>query len=158
MKNFLSSKLFRAIWSLGLAALLYYVCPPCFSKTTLAIVLGILVVLINSSPLLAKAPIITHIARIAVGGLFIFSGFIKANDPVGFSYKLKEYFEVFKEDSGLNIFESFAHIALPLAVLLCVSEMALGFMLLVGYRKNLTLGLLLAQISFFTFLTLLSMF
>lgn len=153
MKNFLSSKLFRAIWSLGLAALLYYVCPPCFSKTTLAIVLTVLVILINSSPLLAKAPIITHIARIAVGGLFIFSGFIKANDPVGFSYKLKEYFEVFKEDSGWDIFESFAHIALPLAILLCVSEMALGFMLLIGYRKNLTLGLLLAQISFFTFLT-----
>ncbi len=30
-----------------------------------------------------------------VGGLFIFSGFIKANDPLGFSYQLKEYFEVF---------------------------------------------------------------
>ena len=153
MKKFLSSKLFRAIWSLGLAALLYYICPPCFSKTTLAIVLGILVILVNSSSLLAKAPIITHISRFLVGGLFIFSGFIKANDPVGFSYKLKEYFEVFQEDSGLGIFESFAHIALPLAILLCVSEMALGFMLLVGYRKNLTLGLLLAQISFFTFLT-----
>ncbi|HEU4716971.1 MAG TPA: BT_3928 family protein [Bacteroidia bacterium] len=37
----------------------------------------------------------THITRIAVGGLFIFSGFIKANDPSGFSYKLEEYFEVF---------------------------------------------------------------
>ena len=153
MKKFFSSKFFRAIWSLGLAAFFYYVCPPCFSKTTIAIVLGILVVLINSSSLLAKAPIITHIARFLVGGLFIFSGFIKANDPVGFSYKLKEYFEVFKEDSGLGIFESVAHIALPLAILLCVSEMALGFMLLVGYRKNLTLGLLLTQISFFTFLT-----
>ena len=33
--------------------------------------------------------------RIAVGLLFIFSGLIKANDPLGFSYKLKEYFEVF---------------------------------------------------------------
>ncbi|HLG03763.1 MAG TPA: BT_3928 family protein [Bacteroidia bacterium] len=39
--------------------------------------------------------ILTHIVRIAVGGLFIFSGFIKANDPVGFSIKLEEYFEVF---------------------------------------------------------------
>lgn len=153
MKKFFSSKLFRAIWSLGLAAFFYYICPPCFSKTTIGIVLAILVVLVNSSSLLAKAPIITHIARFLVGGLFIFSGFIKANDPLGFSYKLGEYFEVFKEDSGLGIFESIAHIALPLAILLCVSEMALGFMLLVGYRKNLTLGLLLTQIVFFTFLT-----
>jgi uncharacterized membrane protein YphA (DoxX/SURF4 family) len=153
MKKFFASKLFKALWSVGLAALLYYVCPPCFSKTTLLIVLGTLVVLVNASPIINKAPIITHIARFLVGGLFIFSGFIKANDPLGFSYKLKEYFEVFHEATGLGIFESIAHIALPLAILLCVSEMALGFMLLIGYKRNLTLALLLAQISFFTFLT-----
>lgn len=153
MKKFLSSKLFRFIWSLGLAAFLFYVCPPCFSKTTIAIVLGILVLLVNGSGFIGKFPIITHLARIIVGGLFIFSGFIKANDPVGFSYKLEEYFEVFKTDSGWGIFESFAHIALPLAIVLCVSEMALGFMLLVGYKAKLTLGLLFAQIAFFTFLT-----
>ena len=153
MKKFLSSKLFRAIWSLGLAAFFFYITPACFSKTTIGIVLGILVLLVNGSSILNKFPIITHVSRFLVGGLFIFSGFIKANDPLGFSYKLQEYFEVFKADSGLNIFESFAHIALPLAILLCVSEMALGFMLLVGYRRNLTLGLLFTQIAFFTFLT-----
>jgi len=153
MKKFLASKLFRAIWSLGLAAALFYITPPCFSKTTIGIVLGVLVLLVNGSSILNKAPIITHISRFLVGGLFIFSGFIKANDPLGFSYKLQEYFEVFKADSGLSIFESFAHIALPLSILLCVSEMALGFMLLVGYKRNLTLGLLLTQIVFFTFLT-----
>lgn len=153
MKKFLSSKLFRAIWSLGLAALLFYTCPPCFSKSTLAIVLGTLVLLVNGSGFISKLPIITHISRFLVGGLFIFSGFIKANDPVGFSYKLEEYFEVFKTDSGWGIFESFAHIALPLAIVLCVSEMALGFMLLVGYKAKLTLSLLFIQIAFFTFLT-----
>jgi uncharacterized membrane protein YphA (DoxX/SURF4 family) len=153
MKKLKSSKLFRAIWSLGLAAFFFYICPPCFSKTTIGIVLGILVVLVNGSGIINKFPIITHISRILVGGLFIFSGFIKANDPLGFSYKLQEYFEVFKADSGLEFFEAFAHIALPLAILLCVSEMALGFMLLVGYKRNLTLGLLFAQIAFFTFLT-----
>ncbi len=153
MKKILSSKVFRAIWSLGLAAALFYITPPCFSKTTIGIVLGVLVLLVNGSGILNKAPIITHISRFLVGGLFIFSGFIKANDPLGFSYKLQEYFEVFKADSGLSIFEGFAHIALPLAILLCVSEMALGFMLLVGYKRNLTLGLLLTQIVFFTFLT-----
>ncbi|MEM9144359.1 MAG: DoxX family protein, partial [Bacteroidota bacterium] len=30
--------------------------------------------------------------RIFVGILFIISGFIKLNDPVGFSFKLQEYF------------------------------------------------------------------
>ncbi len=153
MKNFLFSKIFRAIWSIALAVLLFYVCPPCFSKTTIAIILLVLVLLVNGSGFISKFAIITHIARFLVGGLFIFSGFIKANDPVGFSYKLKEYFEVFQADSGMAFFESFAHIALPLAIVLCVSEMALGFMLLVGYKPKLTLGLLFTQIVFFTFLT-----
>ena len=153
MKKFLSSKIFRAIWSLGLAALLFYITPSCFSKTTIGIVLGILVLIVNGSSVLNNFPIITHISRILVGGLFIFSGFIKANDPLGFSYKLQEYFEVFKADSGLQFFEAFAHIALPLAIVLCVSEMALGFMLLVGYKRDLTLWLLFTQIAFFTFLT-----
>lgn len=153
MKKFLSSKLFRAIWSLALAALLYYVCPPCFSKTTLAIVLVVLLILVNASEFISRFAIITHIARFLVGGLFIFSGFIKANDPLGFSYKLGEYFQVFKEDTGLNFFGSMEHIALPLSIILCVSEMALGFMLLIGYKRNLTLSLLFAQIAFFTFLT-----
>jgi uncharacterized membrane protein YphA (DoxX/SURF4 family) len=33
------------------------------------------------------------ICRILVGATFIISGLIKANDPVGFSIKLQEYFE-----------------------------------------------------------------
>jgi uncharacterized membrane protein YphA (DoxX/SURF4 family) len=39
--------------------------------------------------------VITSIARILVGGLFIFSGFIKSNDPKGTGYKFNEYFNVF---------------------------------------------------------------
>ncbi|MDI1354410.1 MAG: DoxX family membrane protein [bacterium] len=153
MKNFLSSKLFRFIWSAALAALLFVTCPPCFSSTTLAIVLGILLVLVNGADLIAKAPILTHVSRILVGCLFIFSGFIKANDPLGFSYKLKEYFEVFQNDTGMAFFEYFAHMALPLAILVCASEIVLGVMLLIGFRRDLTLWLLFAQIAFFTFLT-----
>jgi len=153
MKKFLSSKIFRFIWSAGLAVLIYFSCPPCFSKTTLLIVLGILFLLVNAADFIAKAPVLAHIPRALVGGLFIFSGFIKANDPLGFSYKLKEYFEVFQGDTGMSIFESFAAIALPLAILICASEIILGVMLLIGYKRNLTLWLLFAQITFFTFLT-----
>lgn len=32
--------------------------------------------------------------RWTVGLLFIFSGLIKANDPLGLSYKMQEFFEV----------------------------------------------------------------
>ena len=36
--------------------------------------------------------ILTDISRIVVGALFIVSGFIKANDPMGFAFKLNDYF------------------------------------------------------------------
>jgi hypothetical protein len=84
--------------------------------------------------------------RIAVGLLFIFSGLIKANDPLGFSYKLEEYFEVFHLTS-LN------DLALSLAVLLCALEMILGFALLVGARAIKVVWGLLLLIIFFAFLT-----
>lgn len=153
MKNFFSSKLFRFLWSAALAVLIYLICPPCFSKTTLLVVLGSLFILVNASDFIGRFPILTHIPRILVGGLFIFSGFIKANDPLGFSYKLKEYFEVFEGDTGLSFFQYFAHIALPLAIIICASEIILGVMLLLGFKRDLTLWLLFAQITFFTFLT-----
>jgi len=37
--------------------------------------------------------ITVHIARILVGLLFIFSGLVKANDPLGLSYKMQEFFK-----------------------------------------------------------------
>lgn len=153
MKKFLSSKVFRFIWSAALAAIIYCICPPCFSKSTLVTLLVIELILINGADFIARLGWLTHVARFLVGGLFIFSGFIKANDPLGFSYKLKEYFEVFQADTGLSLFEAFAHVALPFAILICASEIILGVMLLIGYRPRLTLWLLFAQIAFFTFLT-----
>ncbi len=84
--------------------------------------------------------------RIAVGLLFIFSGLIKINDPLGFSYKLEEYFEVF-HITFLNGF------AVGIAVILCALEIILGFALLIGVRaKQVAWGLLLL-IIFFSFLT-----
>jgi uncharacterized membrane protein YphA (DoxX/SURF4 family) len=153
MKNFLASKLFRFIWSVSLAIFIFIACPPCFSKTTLLILLAVLLLIINTAGFIEKLKWLTHIARFLVGGLFIFSGFIKANDPLGFSYKLEEYFQVFQDDTGMAFFESFAHMALPIAIIVCASEIVLGVMLLIGYKRNLTLWLLFAQIVFFTFLT-----
>jgi len=89
---------------------------------------------------------LTIISRIFVGLLFIFSGFIKANDTLGFSYKLVEYFEVF----GTHFL---VPIATPLAMFICIFEIVLGFTLLMGSKIKLTLWLLLLMIVFFTFLT-----
>ncbi|MGF7078950.1 BT_3928 family protein [Mucilaginibacter sp. UYCu711] len=89
--------------------------------------------------------------RISVGLLFIFSGLIKANDPLGFSYKLQEYFEVF-HITFLN------SVALCFAILLCAMEMILGFALLIGVYKKLVAWGLLLIIIFFSFLTFYSAF
>lgn len=90
--------------------------------------------------------ILVAFSRIFVGVLFIFSGLIKANDPLGFSYKLEEYFEVF-HISFLN------PLALAIAIFLCGLEIILGAALLLGIRaRQVSIGLLLLVI-FFTFLT-----
>lgn len=153
MKKFLQSKVFKLIASVGLATLIFFICPPCYSKMWLGGILTLLLIFINASDFFARFTWLTHVCRFLVGGLFIFSGWIKANDTVGFGYKLEEYFEVFKEATGWGMFESFAHIAQPLATVICISEMALGFLLLIGLLRNLTLWLLMLQIVFFTFLT-----
>ncbi len=91
---------------------------------------------------------ITHFARIFVGVLFIFSGMIKLNDPIGFSYKLDEYFA----PDVLNL-PFLQPLVLQLAVFIVILEVLLGIALLLGYWKKITVWLLFAMIIFFTFLT-----
>ncbi len=90
--------------------------------------------------------ILAQISRVLVGVLFIISGFIKANDPIGFSYKLKEYFEVF----GMPWLGS---AALVMAIVICAAEIALGVALLLGAKMKFTSWSLLLMILFFTWLT-----
>ncbi|MEQ8905551.1 BT_3928 family protein [Ekhidna sp.] len=96
--------------------------------------------------------IIKEFARYAVGALFVFSGIIKVNDPVGTAIKLEEYFQVFASDIA-PFFEWFVPAALFLSVFLSVLEVVLGVALIVGYRIRITSWVLLAMIIFFTFLT-----
>jgi uncharacterized membrane protein YphA (DoxX/SURF4 family)/peroxiredoxin len=92
--------------------------------------------------------IITQFSRIFVGILFIISGLIKLNDPVGFSYKLAEYF-------GEPVFNLpfLIPFSLALALFIVILEVVLGVMLLLGYQSKLTIWLLLLLIIKFTFLT-----
>ncbi len=53
MKKFFESKIFRFIWSAGVAAILYLICPDCFSKTTLGILLVVLLVIVNAADFIA---------------------------------------------------------------------------------------------------------
>lgn len=90
--------------------------------------------------------ILTNISRILVGILFIISGLIKANDPLGFSYKLDEYFVVFHTEflSSLSVY---------MAMFICVLEVGLGVATLLGTRMKQVALSLLILITFFTFLT-----
>ena len=99
--------------------------------------------------------IAAQIAKVIVGILFIFSGLIKLNDPVGTEIKLEEYFEVFAQDLPAlhDFFIGLVPFALYFSVLLCVAEVVLGVALLVSYKPKSTSWLLLITIVFFTFLT-----
>ena len=95
---------------------------------------------------------IYSICRYFVGILFIFSGGIKINDPIGTQIKLQEYFEVFSSDFS-PIFEIFIPYALILSVLLCTLEIVIGFALLLNYKIQIVSKITLGLIIFFTFLT-----
>ncbi|MGB5653156.1 MAG: BT_3928 family protein, partial [Robiginitalea sp.] len=89
-----------------------------------------------------------QLCRIVVGVLFILSGLIKLNDPLGFSFKLEEYFSPAVLD--LPFLEPYA---LAIALFVVILEVILGITLLLGYQIRLTLWTLLGTIVFFTFLT-----
>ena len=88
------------------------------------------------------------VVRIFVGILFIISGFIKLNDPVGFSFKLEEYFS-----QGVLDLPFLTPFTLAISILVVIVEVMVGVMLILGYKRKLTVWTLLAMIIFFTFLT-----
>jgi uncharacterized membrane protein YphA (DoxX/SURF4 family)/peroxiredoxin len=92
--------------------------------------------------------IITQFSRLFVGLLFIISGLIKLNDPIGFSYKLAEYFS----EPVFNL-PFLTPLALGLALFLVILEVVLGVMLLIAYKSKFTIWSLLILIVLFTFLT-----
>ncbi|MCD4833948.1 MAG: DoxX family protein [Bacteroidales bacterium] len=91
--------------------------------------------------------ILNNISQFIVGTVFIFSGFVKAIDPLGSTYKFIDYFEAF----GMDFFNS---IAFPLAIILSSIEFIIGFSLLFSIKKKFTTWLLLLFMVFFTILTL----
>ena len=91
---------------------------------------------------------LVQLARIIVGALFIFSGFVKLVDPIGSKYKFQEYFS----EDVLNL-EFLIPYALPFAIILIVAEILLGVMILIGYKSKLTVWSLFLLTLIFLFLT-----
>ncbi len=106
--------------------------------------------------------ILVYISRVFVGALFIVSGLIKANDTLGFSYKLEEYFENgalayrIRDWFGWDTFslEFLMEYALALAIIMCAAEIILGFAVLFGVKMRFATVSLLLLTTMFFFLTL----
>ncbi len=106
---------------------------------------------------------VINIIRVLVGLLFIFSGLVKANDPLGTAYKMEEYFEVWNTDlaSGgfflKNALTGLFHFLnghnLFMSVFMNAFEIIAGAALLFGWRMKLFSWLLLLLMIFFTILT-----
>lgn len=102
-----------------------------------------------------------YFSRIIVGGVFIVSGLIKANDTKGFAYKLEEYFEdgalAYRIKGWFNwdtfSLEYFIQYALIIAIIICIIEIVLGALLLLGSHLRSTSWLIILMLLFFTFLT-----
>lgn len=91
--------------------------------------------------------IITLICQLAVGFTFLFSGVVKAIDPVGTSIKLGEYLQHF----GLGIMSDLTPM---LAWMLALVECALALHLLIGRHRLPSVSMILAFMSIMTPLTL----
>ncbi len=90
--------------------------------------------------------ITTWISRLLFGVVFIFAGFTKAIDPLGSTYKFEDYFLAFNADWMLAL-------AFPMAFVLNVLELVIGFTVLLGIKMRLSAWGALLFMAFFTPLT-----
>lgn len=98
--------------------------------------------------------LIVNTARFLVGVLFIFSGLVKANDPLGLSYKMQEFFDVWARNASLSSFMYWLDsYALPFSIIMITLEIIVGVGILLGIWKKFFAWLLLLLIIFFSFLT-----
>ena len=90
--------------------------------------------------------ILRYISRIVIGIIFIFSGTVKAIDPLGSAYKFQDYFQAFHID-----FLKF--MSLPLSIFLFTAEFIAGFSVLTGIRQKTGILVVFILMLIFTPLT-----
>ena len=90
----------------------------------------------------SEMKILRSISRIIIGLVFVFSGLVKAIDPLGSAYKFHDYFQAFNLGFLNNL-------SLPLAIILCTAEFISGFSVLTGLKqKSGILGVFILLIIF----------
>src|SRR5690554_7518815 len=91
---------------------------------------------------------LVELSRVVVGATFLFSGFAKAIDPLGFAYKIEDYL------IELQLTELFP-LTLPVAIFMVVAEFSLGVTLFLGVYRKWTVRLVGLFMVLFTSLRLL---
>lgn len=106
-----------------------------------------------------KSWVMTYLQHFC-GSLFIFSGFVKAVDPLGTAFKMEQYFAEFFYTFGETALKPIAPMfpwlsghSILFSIAMIVFEIALGIMLILAYRPKLTSWLFLLLVVFFTVLT-----
>ncbi len=93
--------------------------------------------------------IVTILLSLIVGGVFIFSGFVKSVDPVGTSIFVDKYLATYS-------LEALSPMALTIAVVLGAVELLLGIMLVSGAYRSRAAFAATIFLALFTIITLLS--
>ncbi|MDD4361544.1 MAG: DoxX family protein [Bacteroidales bacterium] len=91
--------------------------------------------------------ILALISRVLLGLTFVFSGFVKAVDPLGTTYKIQDYLQAF----GLSFFDQYA---LFFSFAIFCFEFVLGMALLLGTSQRFFSWLAFVFMSLMTLLTL----
>lgn len=89
------------------------------------------------------------VARVLLGIVFVFSGFVKSIDPLGSTYKFEDYFHAFG-----GIFNALDWLSFPAAIALSTFELMLGLNLIFKIKIKLTSILVLVFMLVMTPLTL----
>jgi len=94
------------------------------------------------------------------GILFVFSGWVKAIDPLGTAFKMQQYFDQFEvvfSDTALSfiapLFPALNQYATAFSIIMIIFEIVLGIMLVLGAKPKFTSWAFFFLVLFFTALT-----
>ncbi len=90
-----------------------------------------------------------NVCRFVLGGVFVFSGFVKVIDPFGFYYKLQDYVTAFGMSAWVPV-----SLLFMAGVALSVIEFYVGVCLFLGIHKKVSSAMALLLMAFMTPLTL----
>ncbi|MBR9919502.1 MAG: DoxX family protein [Bacteroidetes bacterium] len=130
--------------------------------TKLILIIGIAAILLTLLTVVMKKQknILMTFAQHFTGALFVFSGWVKAVDPLGTAYKMEQYFAEFEATfSGTwfsflaPMFPWLSEYSTGFSVFMIIFEIALGIMLILGSRPKFTSWAFFLLVAFFTVLT-----